>query len=344
MQQVGSLLRTAAAVPRALGAPASRRMQRGARALVVRAQQAGHAAAAPDEEKEEKQQGHQVPKNSAANLEAQDPEILAYREHQATAARITLAEEARTLVSLGKFGVLATQGRGELEGFPSGSVVEYAADEQGRPIFAFSTMSPHTADVKKEPRCSLTIMAQPFRGIADGRVNLLGRMKQITDEAEKAAAKQAYLQSHPNSFWVEFGDFSFFRLDEIVLARLVAGFARAGKVTAEEYAEAQPDPIAPFSAPVAGHMNDDHADATAAMIKHYVGITVSKATILNVDRLGMSVACDRGKDQLKVRLPFPRAATDRKSIKDLIVEMTRASAAAAGAAAGNGGDGNAASS
>ena len=32
-------------------------------------------------------------------------------------------------------------------------------------------------------------------------------MKQITDEAEKAAAKQAYLQSHPNSFWVEFGDF-----------------------------------------------------------------------------------------------------------------------------------------
>ena len=57
-------------------------MQRGARALVVRAQQAGNAAAAPDEEKEEKQQGHQVPKNSAANLEAQDPEILAYREHQ----------------------------------------------------------------------------------------------------------------------------------------------------------------------------------------------------------------------------------------------------------------------
>jgi len=34
---------------------------------------------------------------------------------------------------------------------------------QGRPIFAFSTMSPHTADVKKDPRCSITIMAEPFR-------------------------------------------------------------------------------------------------------------------------------------------------------------------------------------
>ena len=68
------------------------------------AEQGGQAAAAapPEEQKEEKQQGHQAPKNSAANLEAQDPEILAYREHQATAARISLAEEARTLVAYGK--------------------------------------------------------------------------------------------------------------------------------------------------------------------------------------------------------------------------------------------------
>lgn len=34
---------------------------------------------------------------------------------------------------------------------------------QGRPIFAFSTMSPHTADVRKDPRCSLTVLAEPFR-------------------------------------------------------------------------------------------------------------------------------------------------------------------------------------
>ncbi|KAL4422913.1 hypothetical protein ABPG75_009110 [Micractinium tetrahymenae] len=324
------------AVPRRLGAPLAqqqaRRMQARGSRLAARAQQAGAA-----EEQEEKQQGHQAPKNSAASTEqANDPEILAYREHQANAARISLAEEARTLVALGKFGLLATQGRGELEGFPSGSVVEYAADAQGRPIFAFSTMSPHTADVRKEPRCSLTVLAEPFRGIADGRVNLLGRMAPITDEAEKEAAKAEYLRKHPNSFWVEFGDFSFFRLEEIVLARLVAGFARAGKVTAEEYADAESDPIAPFSAPVAGHMNEDHADATAAMIKHYVGITVDKATILNLDRLGMNVACERGKDAFKARLPFPRPATDRKSVKELIVEMTRAAAAAAAPANGNG--------
>ncbi|KAI3430593.1 hypothetical protein D9Q98_005186 [Chlorella vulgaris] len=310
-----------------------RQLQRATR-LAMRAEQAGAAATeTQEEEKEEPQRGHQAPKNSAAGQEATDPEILAYREHQATAARISLPEEARTLVAGGSFGVLATQARGDLAGFPSGSVVEFAADEQGRPIFAFSTMSPHTADIKKEPRCSFTVMADPFKGIADGRITLMGRAAPIADEAEKAAAKAVYMAKHPNSFWVEFGDFALFRMNEVVAARLVAGFARAGTITSEEYAAAEPDPIAPFTGPVAGHMNADHADTTVAMIKHYVGITVSKANILAIDRLGMTVSCERGKDQFKARLPFPRPATDRKSIKDLIVEMTRAAAAAAAAAA-----------
>ena len=55
---------------------------------------------------------------------------------------------------------------------------------------------------------------------------------------------------------------------------------------------------------------------------------VDKALIQSLDRLGMTVVCERGKDALKCRLPFPRPATDRKSIKELIVEMTQASAKA----------------
>ena len=47
----------------------------------------------------------------------------------------------------------------------------------------------------------------------------------------------------------------------------------APQVTPAEYDAAQPDPIAAFSAPVAAHMNADHAESTAAMIKHYAGIS-----------------------------------------------------------------------
>ena len=52
----------------------------------------------------------------------------------------------------------------------------------------------------------------------------------------------------------------------------------------------------------------DHADSTRAMVKHYVGLTVSKATILSLDRLGMNLVVEKEghPTPFKLRLPFPR--------------------------------------
>jgi hypothetical protein len=128
-------------------------------------------------------------------------------------------------------------------------------------------------------------------------------------------------------------------------ARYVFGFARAGQLSAAEYAQVAPDPVLAFSAPVASHMNDDHAESTVAMIRHYVGLAVESATITSVDSYGMFVKVARAakaepdakpgrpgappaKEEFKMRLPFPRKAESRKDVKDLIVEMTRASASA----------------
>lgn len=275
--------------------------------------------------------GHSVPTSSVVSAETQDPEILAFQEHQASAPRLSLAEEARTLVANGKFGVLSTLAAGDPKGFPSGSVVEYAPDASGRMVFSFSALSPHTGDVRADGRCSFTVMAEGFRGLSDARVNVIGRMAALS-EGDIAAAKELYLSRHPDSFWVEFGDFSWWRMEEILSARVVGGFARAGKVSGEDYLAASPDPVAQFSAPVCGHMNADHAEATVAMIKHYVGITVDEAKMLSLDKLGVNVACVRQGQSFKCRLPFPRPAEDRKGIKDLVVEMTRAAAAAGSSA------------
>jgi hypothetical protein len=77
-------------------------------------------------------------------------------------------------------------------------------------------------------------------------------------------------------------------------------------VTPEEYAAAAPDPVYQFSQPVAGHMNDDHAEATAAIVKSVTGMGVDSAKILSVDRLGMNVECSRGGQAFKCRVPFTR--------------------------------------
>ena len=51
--------------------------------------------------------------------------------------------------------------------------------------------------------------------------------------------------------------------------------------------------------------------------------------IVAMDRLGFMVQIERMGQTFKLRLPFPRPAEDRKDVKALIVEMSRASAGAA---------------
>jgi hypothetical protein len=46
--------------------------------------------------------------------------------------------------------------------FPFGSVVEFAVDDAGQPLLATSTLSPHTADLQADGRCSVTVMAPGF--------------------------------------------------------------------------------------------------------------------------------------------------------------------------------------
>ena len=124
----------------------------------------------------------------------------------------------------------------------------------------------------------MTVTAPGFTGAADARVTLTGTVTKIADPEDAKAAREAYLAKHPDAFWVDFGDFAWHRMDAVVGARLVGGFARAGGVDGEAYFEGAPDPVAAFATPIASHMNADHRDSIVAMTKHYVGLTVEDAT------------------------------------------------------------------
>jgi hypothetical protein len=87
----------------------------------------------------------------------------------------------------------------------------------------------------------LTVTAKDFNGAADGRVTLMGNVELVTvsSPAEQEAARTVYLAKHPDAFWVDFGDFRWFRMT-VEKVRFVGGFARAGSVSADEYAAAVP--------------------------------------------------------------------------------------------------------
>mmetsp|Transcript_26926 Transcript_26926/g.39868 ORF Transcript_26926/g.39868 Transcript_26926/m.39868 type:complete len:333 (-) Transcript_26926:73-1071(-) len=278
-----------------------------------------------------------APKHGTGAAVELDPEEMktqaAFGEHQQNAPKLGFAVDVRTLIEYNHgFAVISTNSKAN-DGYPNGSVVGFAPDEDGNPIFIFSGMSSHTQDVLKDPKCSLTIASKQFKGAADGRVNLMGQVKLISQE-DKEAAKAVYLKKHPGAFWVDFGDFNWFKM-EIEKINFVGGFARAGSVSPEEYNNAKPDVIAEFGMHIASHMNDDHQGSTIAMIESQVpGINASEAVITSVDSMGMFVKVTRSpvnseeQQQFKMRLPFPRKAENRKDVKEIIVEMTRAAAPA----------------
>ena len=65
--------------------------------------------------------------------------------------------------------------------------------------------------------------------MSQARFTLTGTARELSG-AEQEAAKQTFLKRNPDSFWVNFGDFSWWRLEDLVSVRFVLGFAQAGQV------------------------------------------------------------------------------------------------------------------
>lgn len=132
-----------------------------------------------------------------------DPEELkiqeALAEHQQNAPKLGFDVDVRSLVQYNHgFAVMSTNSKAN-PGFPGGSVVGFAPDDEGRPVFIFSGMSTHTQDLLADPRCSVTIASKEFKGAADGRVNLMGKVTKVKSE-ERDAMKAVYLAKHPGAF------------------------------------------------------------------------------------------------------------------------------------------------
>lgn len=259
----------------------------------------------------------------------QDELMEKLNKHQASTPRLSHAEEIRTLIQQSTgYGVLSSNSV-QYPGFPTGSVVGFSVDKLGNPFFAFSSMSAHTKDILADGRCSLSVTTKDFKDASDGRIVLIGSISKLP--ADKIAEyRDIYLQKHKDAYWIDFGDFTYFTMDKVDNVRFIGGFARAGSIAGSEYLSSSPDPLAAFADPVMNHMNDDHADSTVAMIKHYLGVPVSDAKIIGLDKYGMTVKAKLeftdNNEYVKLRLPFPREVTERKAVKEAIVEMTKASA------------------
>ena len=231
------------------------------------------------------------------------------------------AERSRTLLSMESLATLSTMSR-KHPGFPFGSLMPYALDEAGRPIFLISNMAMHTQNLRGDSRCSLFVTRPAADGdpLGAARVTLVGNAETVA-ENEKSLVREIYLARHANSrYWVDFADFSFFRLEPIDLY-YVGGFGVMGWVEAEAYARAAPDPLADASAGILAHMNADHVDSMIVLARAYAGIEASEAAMTSVDRLGFSLRLKTAEGMKGPRINFLREVHNAQETRKMLVEM-----------------------
>jgi heme iron utilization protein len=242
---------------------------------------------------------------------------------QPVVAEPSFAERARTLVHLTRVGSISTLSRKQ-PGFPFGSVMPYGLDEHGRPIFLISTMAMHTQNLKADPRSSLLVTQDDADGdpLGASRVTLVGNVLPVP-EAEIPGARKVYLERQPNSkYWVDFEDFSFYRMD-VVDTYYVGGFGVMSWVAASEYGSSQADPLADSMAAIIQHMNADHKDSLVLLARKFAGIEAQEATMTAVDRLGFNLRMKTQEGMKGARIAFPREVRNSGEARNGLVEMVR---------------------
>jgi hypothetical protein len=242
---------------------------------------------------------------------------------QPTIPEPSFAERAHTLLYLGRIGSLSTLSRKQ-PGFPFGSVMPYGLDDHGRPIFLISTMAMHTQNLQADPRASLLVTQDDGSGdpLGASRVTLVGNVLG-TPGPEVAEARELYLARYANSkYWVDFEDFSFYRMD-VVDVYYVGGFGVMGWVSAAEYAGSQPDPLADSMPQIMEHMNADHKEALVLLAREFAHIESQDATMTAVDRLGFHVRVKTPDGLRGARVAFLREVSSPAETRKVLVEMVQ---------------------
>ena len=241
------------------------------------------------------------------------------------APETSYAERARTMLSVNQVGVLSTNSN-KCKGFPFGSTMPYALDDAGRPLFLISAMAMHTKNLQADPHASLFVTSPEAQTdpLGAGRMTLIGKAEPAPED-DLAAARAAYLARHENAkYYVDFADFSFWRLIPFDLY-FIGGFGVMGWVENSDFRQAVPDPLADSAAGILEHMNQDHAPAMIDIALHEKGIAANEAKMTAVDRLGFHLRLKTPERVRSVRIGFPTEVCSSSECRAALVAMVKQS-------------------
>src|SRR6202035_2682705 len=170
-------------------------------------------------------------------------------------------------------------------------------------------------------RASLLITQPDVSGdpLGAGRVTLLGTVR----EAPATEVKELYLSRYENAkYWQDYTDFAYYRL-EVSGVYFIGGFGVMGWVSADDYGNTLPDPLAEAAPGIIQHMNVDHADALRLIARRFAGEAADEASMTAVDRLGFHLRLKAGGRVHGRRVAFLQEVRSSDAARVALVEMAR---------------------
>ncbi len=224
---------------------------------------------------------------------------------------------SRSLLRRSRQGALATLMAGS--GDPYCSLVNVASHADGSPILLISRLALHTKNILADSRVSLMLdergAGDPLEG---ARIMLAGRAEEAEGETAKLLRRR-YLNAHPSAeAFVDFKDFSFFRIAPTGL-HLVAGFGRIIDLKPAQFLTEIADAGGLLEAEQGAleHMNEDHREAMNLYATRLLGAESADWSCTGCDPDGMDMQAGAS----TLRLDFPERVTSGLELRKMLVRL-----------------------
>lgn len=203
-------------------------------------------------------------------------------------------------------------------GWPYGSFVTHAYEQDFSPLLAVSQLSDHTRNLQADNRVSLLV--EQTAGLEDPmsgpRLTIMGRAVELPKADSPSFAR--YKARHPYAFYADFPDFRLYRI-EIEGGHYIGGFGRAiwfdaAKLTppvAAELGEAEPS--------ILEHMNGDHASAIEAYAVGLLAQPKGAWVLTGIDAEGIDLRLDG----LFARLDFEHPISSADDAHRVLIDLAK---------------------
>nr|XP_018676837.1 PREDICTED: uncharacterized protein LOC103973132 isoform X1 [Musa acuminata subsp. malaccensis] len=194
-----------------------------------------------------------------------------------------------------KFGQLCTIMSGmhhHRAGYPVGSLVDFAPDSMGHPIFSFSPLAIHTRNLLANSKCSLVVQIPGWSSLSNARVTIFGDVFPLAAD-EQEWARQQFVAKHQQWASQQWGNFYYYRMQNISDIYFIGGFGTVAWVDVKEYEGLKPDKIAADS----GEQNLKELNAIFSKpIKDILSTEteIDDAAFISVDSKGTDVRVRQG--------------------------------------------------